>query len=177
MEALISGDVLVIIRQSKATKLPMVQLVDGRRVQSPMFDTPVANGNYIKEGIEFDANERRVAYWVRRASGESKRIEAWGKSTGRRVAYMVYGLERRVEDCRGEPLLAIVLQSLKEIDRYRDSTQRKAVINSILAMFITKTEQKAASLSPQGGAVRKSRVRSEERRVGKECRSRWSPNH
>ena len=55
-------------------------------------------------------------------------------------------------------LLSLVLQSLKEIDRYRDSAQRKAVINSILALFIKKSEDKMGSLPITGGAVRRSDV-------------------
>ena len=39
-------------------------------------------------------------------------------------------------------MLSVILQSLKEIDRYRDATQRKAAINAILAMFIKKTQDK-----------------------------------
>ena len=56
-------------------------------------------------------------------------------------------------DVRGEPLLSIVLQSLKEIDRYRDSAQRKAVIASIVAGFMKKTEDKMSSLPMSGGAT------------------------
>jgi capsid protein len=47
-----------------------------------------------------------------------------------------------------------MLQSLKDIDRYRDSVLRKAVINSILAMFIKKGEEKLGSLPMQGSAIR-----------------------
>ena len=40
-------------------------------------------------------------------------------------------------------------------------------------------EQKMAQLPTQriGAYLRKMAIRSEERRVGKECRSRWSPYH
>jgi capsid protein len=52
-------------------------------------------------------------------------------------------------------MLALVLQSLKEIDRYRDATLRKAVIASILAMFITKTQDKMGTRPITGGAIRR----------------------
>ena len=52
----------------------------------------------------------------------------------------------------------MVMQSLKEIDRYRDSTQRKAVNNSMLAMFIRKGEDKMGTLPVTGGAVRRGQV-------------------
>jgi lambda family phage portal protein len=163
LEALVAGDVLVVIEQSAVTKLPMVRLVDGSRVVSPLFDqVDLKNGHYIEQGIEFDAGGRRVAYWVKQADGTMKRIPARGETTGRTNAFMVYGSMRRVFEVRGEPLLATVLQSLREIDRYRDSTQRKAVINSILAMFIKKSVQAPGSLPTQGGAVRKGAVTVED---------------
>src|SRR3989442_15992588 len=42
---------------------------------------------------------------------------------------------------------------------------------------ITWTEQRIALLQCEEHAREEVRVRSEERRVGKECRSRWSPYH
>src|SRR3989442_6327783 len=38
-------------------------------------------------------------------------------------------------------------------------------------------QQKAALITDEAGRIRRVRDRSEERRVGKECRSRWSPYH
>ncbi len=158
-EALIAGDVLVVLRQNSATKLPMVQLVRGDMVLTPFGDTmgPKA-GNIIRHGVELDQQRRVVAYWVRQVDGTFKRLPAWGEKSGRRLAWLVYGTDKRIEDVRGQPLLAIVLQSLKEIDRYRDSTQRKAVINSILAMFVRKTADKPGTLPITGGAVRRDRT-------------------
>ena len=101
---------------------------------------------------------RQVAYWIVQENGENKRLPAFGEKSGRRIAWLVYGTERRLGEVRGTPLLSLVLQSLKEIDRYRDSTQRKAVINSILAMFIEKSDDKPGTLPMQGGAVRNDKV-------------------
>lgn len=154
MEALIGGDCLVILRYSKVTGLPSVQLVKGAKVVTPLTKEP-RNGNDIKHGVEIDKNGRHVAYWVKQTDGDIKRVPAFGEKSGRRVAWMIYGADRRFDDVRGRPLLSLVLQSLKEIDRYRDSAQRKAVINSILAMFIKKTEDKPGTLPIQGGAVRR----------------------
>jgi capsid protein len=71
------------------------------------------------------------------------------------MAWLVFGTDKRLDAVRGEPLLSLVLQSLKEVDRYRDSTQRKAVINSLLAMQVTKSEDKPGTLPMTGGAVRR----------------------
>ena len=154
-EALVSGDVLVVLDQSQITKLPRVRLVRGDHVQTPLAGYTVRRGNTISHGVEQDSRSRVVAHWVKQEDGSSKRIPARGEKSGRRISWLVYGTDRRMGEIRGQPLLAIVLQSLKEIDRYRDSAQRKAVINSILAMFIKKTEDKMGTLPVTGGAVRR----------------------
>jgi len=158
-EALISGDVLVVLRQSPRTGLPSVQLIRGDKVQVPLGGVPkLRKGHEIKHGVELDGAGRIVAHWVRDGTGASKRIPAFGEKSGRRVSWLVYGTDKRLDDVRGQPLLAIILQSLKEIDRYRDSAQRKAVVNSILAMFIKKGENKPGTLPISGSAVRRDQV-------------------
>jgi capsid protein len=158
-EALVCGDVLVVLRQNPKTKLPQVQLVSGSSVQSPLgSNASIRRGHTIKHGVEFDAAGRSTAYWVRQETGETKRIPAYGEKSGRRIAWLVFATDKRLDDVRGQPLLSIVLQSLKEIDRYRDSTQRKAVVNSFMAMFIKKNSDKPGTLPMTGGAVRKDSV-------------------
>jgi len=156
MEALISGDVLVVARSSRRTGLPTIQLISGDKVQTPLGDqSNVRKGHKIAHGVEMDSEGRVVAHWVRQKDRKFKRLPAFGEKSGRRISWLVYGTERRLDEVRGQPILALVMQSLKEIDRYRDSTQRKAVINSILAMFIKKGEDKMGTLPVTGGAVRR----------------------
>lgn len=166
IESLIAGDVLVVHQQDRRTGLPRLRLVPGSRVQTP-FDKalPKAKENLVKHGVEVDEAGRHVAFWVQQdlRVGEAlpafKRLPAYGEKSGRRIAWLVYGTDKRHEQVRGKPMLSLILQSLKEIDRYRDSIQRKAVINSILAMFIAKGEGKPGTRplgSSAGGAVRKS---------------------
>ena len=158
-EALISGDVLVVIRSKPRSITPSVQLIRSACVQTPLGGARLAKGHEIKHGVELDKEGRAVAYWVQQKNGtESKRLAAYGTSSKRRVAWLLFGSNKRLDAVRGEPLLSIVLQSLKEIDRYRDSTQRKAVINSILAMFIKKNEEKMGTRPISAGAVRRSSV-------------------
>lgn len=156
MEALIGGDVLVILKQSQVNRLPLVQLVRGDKVQTPLgSDFKVRQGNTVRHGVEQDGAGRIVAHWVKQDDGTFVRVPAFGEKSGRRLSWLVYGTEKRLDDVRGQPLLSLVLQSLKEIDRYRDSTQRKAVINSILAMFIEKNNDKIGSLPLSGAAIRR----------------------
>ncbi len=160
LESLVAGDVLVVLEQRSDTRVPSVRLICGSSVQTPLGAKPVT-GNRIVHGIELDDAGRHVAYWIRQEDGTGKRLRSYGPS-GRRIAWLVYGTDRRIDEVRGEPLLSIVLQSLREIDRYRDSTQRKALINSILAMFVEKSEDKPGSRAlTRGGITRSTKVQAD----------------
>lgn len=157
MEALISGDVLVVNRIDQRTGLPKVQLLSGSCIQSPF---PAPAGVRIDHGVERDAQGRHVAYWVaQQAAGtivpQFRRLPAYGEKSGKRLAWLLYGTDKKLDDVRGKPILSLVLQSLKEIDRYRDSVQRKAVINSMIALFLTKTEDKPGTRSLTGAGLRR----------------------
>jgi len=158
MMALVSGDVLVILRQG-TSKLPTIELIDADNIENPMSDVLIrqANdrGNEILHGVEVDPNGRHIAFYVTQDDGTSLRVPARGVRTGRLQAWLVYGTERMLDEVRGQSLLALVVQSLKEVDRYRDAEQRAAVINSMIAMWIKKSEDKMGTLPVTGGAVRK----------------------
>jgi lambda family phage portal protein len=152
-EALVSGDVLVVLRNDQRTRLPRVKLISGSAVQTPWGKG--TNSDRIKHGVELDAQGRHAAYWVLQEDDTFKRLPAYGEKSGRRIAWLHYGCDNRLDDVRGMPLLGLVLQSLKEIDRYRDASLRKAVINSMLAMFVSKGENLPGTKPLSGGATRK----------------------
>jgi lambda family phage portal protein len=154
LEALVAGDVLVTMRQDARTGLPRVQLVNGGKVQTP-FGMELGNGNTIKHGVELDASGRHVAYWVQQDDRTYKRLPAYGEKSGRRLAWLLYGTDKRLDDVRGKPLLSLVLQALKEIDRYRDAKLRAAVVSGMLALFVKKNEDKPGTMPMMGGAVRR----------------------
>jgi lambda family phage portal protein len=153
MEAMISGDVLAVLTQDRATGLPRVRQLDGQMVQTPV-NMP-RSGNRIEHGVEVDKLGRHVAYWIMQTTGKWKRLPAYGEKSGRKLAWLVYGTEKRDHETRGTPILSLLLQSLAEIDRYRDSVQRKATINSMLAMFIQKDEERMGTRPLTGAAVRR----------------------
>jgi lambda family phage portal protein len=154
-EALISGDVLVTLVSSPRTKIPRIRLIRGDAVQTPMFGIgdKLTAGHKVTHGVELDASGRQVAYWITQEDGSSKRLPAWGEKSGRRLAWLVYATDKRLDEVRGQPLLALVLQSIGELDKYRDSTQRKALVNSFLAAWIQKSEDKPGSRGLSMGAV------------------------
>ena len=153
-EALVEGDVLVVMRQNRATGLPRMQLIRGGRVQTPLKRPPEFKNADIRHGVELDADGRHIAYWIAQKDFSSVRMPARGRRSGRRLAWLVYGTDRRMDEVRGQPILSLVMQSLKEMDRFRDSEQRAATVNSILAMFITKETTAPGSRPVSGGAIR-----------------------
>lgn len=157
-ESLICGDILVVLDISRVNGLPRIRLINGSNVQTPMDQTSVPTGHKVEHGVELDASGKHVAYHVVQADSTVKRVPAWGPRSKRRIAWLVYGSDKRMDDVRGEPFLSLMMQSTKEIDRYRDSAQRKATINSIIAGFIKKTENKPGTLAASAGAVRKDTV-------------------
>lgn len=161
MMALISGDVLVLLRQGPS-KLPTIDLIDAEHVSNPESDTLIRavrnRGNEISNGVEIDKSGRHVAFFIKQKNGIHRRVTALGARTGRRQAWLLYGTERLIDDVRGQSILALVMQSLKEIDRYRDAEQRAAVLNAMIAVWVEKTEDKPGTLPVTGGAVRKDTI-------------------
>lgn len=160
--SLIAGDILVVWRVNKKTGLPAIELIDGQNVQTPFKKKP-REGHRIIHGVEIDANGRHVAYWVtvdkagqQEPIFESRRIPVFSEKGNRRISKLVYGTDdKRLDEVRGLPILASVLYMMKELDRYRDSEQRAATVNSLLPLFIKKTKATGPGTQPLGhGAIR-----------------------
>ena len=122
---ILGGDVLVILRYDNDNV--NVQLVDGCHVQSPSYGTELApqllgNGNRIINGIELDKTGKHVRYFVRQKDYSIATIDAFGKDSGLQMAFLVYGLKYRIDNVRGVPLFAVVLETLKKIERYKEAT-------------------------------------------------------
>lgn len=136
-EALIEGDCLVNMSINKATKLPSIQIIPGRNIKTPFGKTSSA---VIKHGVELDKNGKQIAYHVEQKDGTFKRLPAYGSASGRRLSWLIYASDRRVGEVRGLPFLSNMFYMLKELDRYRDSEQRAAFINSVVAGYMKKTK-------------------------------------
>ena len=128
----LSGDVLVICRIEKEG--PNAQFISGSHVKDPYpehFEAAKAKGNYIKHGIEFDKRGEHVAYYVFTESNENElgkfeRIEAKGKTTGRCMAWMIYGEKVSPDHVRGIPEIAQVIEKVNKLDRYTEASVSKA---------------------------------------------------
>lgn len=161
LEAMLDGDVLVVLRPNPITGIPSIQTVPGEFVQTPT-SSELTTGRKIVDGVEMDITSgRHVAYWIAKEDEgvfSYERLPAYGTETGRTTAWLVYGSDKRKDSVRGIPFLQLIMQSLKEIDRNREAVQRKAVINSILSLWIEKSTAKAGTLPLQNSAVRRDAV-------------------
>lgn len=68
------------------------------------------------------------------------RVEAYGKKTGRQNDLCLMQRERAGQ-LRGVPLLAPVLESLKQLGRFTDAELTAAVISAMFTVFIKKSDQ------------------------------------
>ncbi len=137
--AMVGGDVLVVLRYVKGKV--KVQLIDGSNVQSPLYGSEwypqaLENGNVIVDGVELNSKREHVAYYVRTYALTNKiedlyswkyeRVAAKGAKTGMTMAYLYYGLEYRINNVRGMPLISACIEKLKQMEEYSDATLNQA---------------------------------------------------
>lgn len=154
--ALLNGDSFVIQRFVEREGWPFgfrVQLIEGDRVGNPSgrYDgVRLDNGLTLAGGVEADADGAPVAYHIAdrhphdiRPGGQSwQRVEAFHPSGRRRVLHLL--APDRAGATRGVPYLAVVIESLNLLDRYRDAEQMAAAVSALFTVFIK---------SPNGGAT------------------------
>lgn len=119
-----------------------VQLIESDRISSPSS----ANKNIIN-GVELGPYGEVRAYHICNVhplgmdSGkkEWKRVEKFGKLSGRQNILHLMESERP-EQRRGVPLLAPVIESLKQLDRYSEAEITAALVSSLMTVFIEVAE-------------------------------------
>jgi lambda family phage portal protein len=152
------GDCLVILRYDRKTFLPSIELIPGRYIGSISLYAP-ETGNRIIHGTEFDDNNRPVAYWIWTLDPVTnavtpKRVLRYGSRTKRLMSFMVYGQTVDLGKVRGTPLLTRILEALANINDYTAFELDAAKINSMLAMFLEKNQDRPGSV-PFSGITRK----------------------
>lgn len=141
----LGGDCLVVLRVENAEL--NVQVIDGEQVQTPFLDKnkwveqAEARGNVIKHGIERNKRGHHIAYYVKVESkdkfyGEFERVEAVGERTGRKMAWMIYGIKHRIDHVRGIPATTSILEKVEKLDRYTEATVGAAEERAKIPFFI-----------------------------------------
>lgn len=152
---LMSGDAIALLPMKKQPGQPYelrVRIIEADRVCSPdEYDrlVPCEVRGYkihrIVQGVETDADGMVVAYWIcnrhplsslanQAGPLEWTRVEAYGK-TGRPNVLHVMNRERPGQ-VRGVPILAPVLEALKQLGRYTEAEITAAVISAMFTVFV-----------------------------------------
>ena len=69
-------------------------------------------------------------------NGKHERVLAWSKTTGLRMAFMVFGSEYRLDDYRGLPIISASLETMAKIDRYKEAAVGSAEERQKIAFSI-----------------------------------------
>lgn len=142
--ALASGDAFVVTPRVPRAGMPArlaLQIIEADRVSTPPDRRTAGN---ISDGVEFDeSTTEAIAYHFcnRHPSdlgGARKwtRVAARGDNTGRRnVLHLFKPLRPGLQ--RGVPILAPVIEPLKQLARYTEAELHAAVASGLYALFIT----------------------------------------
>lgn len=147
LSTLMSGDVFAVLPMMKrrGTIYDLrVHLIEADRVCDPTIVDSKLN---ILGGVEVGSYGEPVAYYVTRyhplasvsyrtLANDWKRVPAYGTASGRRnILHLM--VHQRPEQRRGVPVLAPVIESLKQLGRYHDAELQAAVVSAMLTVFIT----------------------------------------
>lgn len=129
INAIIGGDVLCV--QRLVNGVPKTEIIDGAHISTPMnfsidaikscYINPTT-GNRVVHGVEIDETGQHVAFFVKKGIMSWERVAAYGENSKLLRAWMVYGLEYRIDGTRGIPLITAVMETAKKLDRYKEAT-------------------------------------------------------
>lgn len=152
-ESKLGGDVLVVLRVING--IVKVQHINGAHVGNPPTlsityndDKLLGNPNYsgfdyiyeptknrVRYGIEIDDMGAHVAYHVKiGVTLTYMRVKA-KDSNGMQRAFMLYGFKPEVDSTRGTPLLSVVMETAKKLERYNSAALAGAEERAKLAYF------------------------------------------
>jgi capsid protein len=140
LNAILGGDVLVIKRYDESMGIPTIQMIDGSHVKNPpvldaSYKAAIEAGNRIINGIELSPTGEHVAYYICSRLYQFERVKAKSE-TGLVMAYLHYGLKYRLDNYRGIPLITVVMEKLKKMERYDEATIGSAEERQKVAMAI-----------------------------------------
>lgn len=159
--AIAAGDCLFVV--NVVDGMPKIQLYDGSFIRTPVFVKGMSildmrnpdNNNRIRHGIEINERGEHIAFYVNRVNSiyngfvdymNYERIPAKDKY-GNIRAFMYYGDRYRIDDLRGIPLIAVCMQTTKQLDDYKEATVEGAVERAKIA-FTIEHEKGTTGINP-----------------------------
>ena len=145
---LMSGDVIALLPTTKRKNIPYdlrVQLIEADRLCTP---NEHLNDPRYSGGVETNEQGEVIAYHILNCHPLARdiqkmpewvRVKAFGEKTGRRNVIHIMNRER-IGQRRGVPMLAPVIESLKQLGRYTDAEIVAAVVSGMFTVFIEKTD-------------------------------------
>ena len=166
LSALLSGDCFAMLPYRQSSRSPYslkIQLIEGDCICNPLTGL----SKNILEGVELDKFGAIAAYWLcsRHPAGiyrggdytplKWSRIEPYGRITGRRQILHVFGDIERPGQRRGVPLLAPVIETLKQLTRYTEAELVAAVVAGMYTVFIKSNSpaQMVGAMPVPGGVI------------------------
>src|SRR5689334_21426647 len=144
---------------------------DGARRYIRVTQTPFLIGRGAETGNHLQLSDRRISRNCAAIVIEANRF--YIEDRGQRRGLYINGEKVESRELQNGDVITFGLEDSYEIFFRFSSGSDEASIPHLL----TKIEHITSS-EPSGGGLRKlNLLRSEERRVGKECRSRWTPEH
>lgn len=149
LSALMSGDVFVtlpVIKRAGSVYDLRISLIEADRVCNPNRQDIVPGKNVVG-GVEVDGYGAAKAYYIAKYNPDSRarsadwkqewvRVLAFGEKSGRRNVLHVMCDTERPSQRRGVPLLAPVIEALKQLTRYGDAELMAAVVAGMFTVFI-----------------------------------------
>ncbi|MCD5324767.1 MULTISPECIES: phage portal protein [Pontibacillus] len=148
LSQLMSGDSFALLPYIERPNMPYdlrVQVLESDRICTPE-DKKMDMDNKIVNGVEVNSRGEVVAYHIAQQHPNStslskndwRRIRKYGSKTGRPNIIHLMETERP-EQRRGVPVLAPVIESLKQLSRYSEAELMAAVVSGMYTVFV-KTE-------------------------------------
>lgn len=151
LSQLMSGDCFVLLpikpRPHSVYDL-RIRIIEADRCRTPWSmgsDLVNAAGKQnVSGGVEMDDDGEVIAYWfsknypysfVSYQKEDWTRVGAFGQETGRRNVLHLMEAERP-EQRRGVPILAPVIESLKQLGRYTEAELMAAVVTGMFTVFV-----------------------------------------
>ncbi|MCD8139314.1 MAG: phage portal protein [Planctomycetaceae bacterium] len=151
----VRGDCFIIMTWVPRAGVPYdlrLQLVEADRVNNPNNQP---DSKEIAGGIKRDENGVPVAIFVQKdhpgnnyvnVVPEWQEVPIFGPKTGRRQILHLMEFER-IDQSRGEPSLAPVIETLKQLTRFSEAELSAAVINALLTVFIKRPPESDGALN------------------------------